>query len=200
MEDSVACCACWKPRSQLGFEVKTETLGYGPTTVPAIPSSSMFSALSNHEEAVELLPASNDTHGGVIVDMKKPMDPDAFISSLKASIAHWRNQGKKGVWIKLPIELVNLVQFAVQFSYPQIDQNKPSVLVVQEKGGKLRGMGVWKFPTGVVNEGEDIFAAAAREVKEETGVDTEFVEHFYIDNWSGNEQLEHWQVEVPNWC
>ncbi|KAL5974379.1 nudix (nucleoside diphosphate linked moiety X)-type motif 2 [Asimina triloba] len=199
-----------RPATSKGFEVKTETLGYGPTTVPAIPSSSMFSALSNHEEAVELFPASNDTHGGVIVDMKKPMDPDAFISSLKASIAHWRNQGKKGVWIKLPIELVNLVQFAVQegFWYHHAEpthlmlvywipdtvhtlppnathrvgvggfvmNDKREVLVVQEKGGKLRGMGVWKFPTGVVNEGEDIFAAAAREVKEETGVDTEFVE------------------------
>ncbi|KAL1092320.1 hypothetical protein V6Z11_D07G216600 [Gossypium hirsutum] len=35
---------------------------------------------------------------------------------------------------------------------------------------------VWKFPTGVVNEGEDICMAAIREVKEETGIDTEFVE------------------------
>lgn len=77
------------------------------------------------------------------------------------------------------------------------------VLVVQEKNGLLRGTGVWKFPTGVVDEvcanfrpeellfifirnrvqsksnqqiklyllqGEDICAAAVREVKEETGV------------------------------
>ncbi|XP_018716436.2 nudix hydrolase 2, partial [Eucalyptus grandis] len=53
---------------------------------------------------------------------------------------------------------------------------KPSppfqVLVVQEKSGKR----VWKLPTGVVNEGEDIWCGAVREVKEETGVDTEFVE------------------------
>lgn len=44
------------------------------------------------------------------------------------------------------------------------------VLVVQEKSGKLRGSGVWKYPTGVVDEGEDICTAAIREVKEETGV------------------------------
>ncbi|CAL2251059.1 unnamed protein product [Prunus armeniaca] len=50
------------------------------------------------------------------------------------------------------------------------------VLVVQEKSGLLRGTGVWKFPTGVVDEGEDICAAAVREVKEETGIDSEFVE------------------------
>ncbi|KAF4359303.1 hypothetical protein F8388_021855 [Cannabis sativa] len=44
------------------------------------------------------------------------------------------------------------------------------VLVVQEKNGKFKDLGVWKYPTGVVNEGEDICDAAVREVKEETGV------------------------------
>ncbi|PIA58313.1 hypothetical protein AQUCO_00500324v1 [Aquilegia coerulea] len=51
-----------------------------------------------------------------------------------------------------------------------------TVLVVQEKSGKFRGTGLWKFPTGVVDEGEDICKGAMREVKEETGIDTEFVE------------------------
>ncbi|PKI66439.1 hypothetical protein CRG98_013241 [Punica granatum] len=50
------------------------------------------------------------------------------------------------------------------------------VLVVQEKTGKFQGTGVWKFPTGVVDEGEDICVAAIREVKEETGINSEFVE------------------------
>jgi ADP-ribose pyrophosphatase YjhB (NUDIX family) len=50
------------------------------------------------------------------------------------------------------------------------------VLAVQEKSGVLRGLGVWKFPTGVVEPGEDINLGAVREVKEETGIDTEFVE------------------------
>ncbi len=42
------------------------------------------------------------------------------------------------------------------------------VLVVQEKSGPLKGKGVWKLPTGLVMQGEDITAAAAREVLEET--------------------------------
>uniref|UniRef100_A0A7N0RJ12 Nudix hydrolase domain-containing protein n=1 Tax=Kalanchoe fedtschenkoi TaxID=63787 RepID=A0A7N0RJ12_KALFE len=50
------------------------------------------------------------------------------------------------------------------------------VLVVQEKSGAFGGSGVWKFPTGVVDEGEDICDAAIREVKEETGIDAEFIE------------------------
>merc|ERR1712183_296884 len=54
--------------------------------------------------------------------------------------------------------------------------SKREVLVVQEISGKFKGTGVWKFPTGVVNEGEDFCTAAIREVKEETGIDTQFVE------------------------
>ncbi|CAM9201160.1 unnamed protein product [Ectocarpus sp. 12 AP-2014] len=48
------------------------------------------------------------------------------------------------------------------------------VLVVREKNGPLRGTGIWKFPTGLIDAGEDLPDAAAREVREETGLDTEF--------------------------
>ncbi|KAH0669909.1 hypothetical protein KY285_024052 [Solanum tuberosum] len=50
------------------------------------------------------------------------------------------------------------------------------VLVVQEKNGTFKGTGVWKLPTGVVDEGEDICDAAIREVHEEAGIKAEFVE------------------------
>ncbi|KAI4371179.1 hypothetical protein MLD38_019445 [Melastoma candidum] len=53
---------------------------------------------------------------------------------------------------------------------------KNEVLVVQENSGRFQGSGVWKFPTGVVDEGEDICTAAQREVKEETGINAEFIE------------------------
>ncbi|KAH7437015.1 hypothetical protein KP509_05G052700 [Ceratopteris richardii] len=55
-----------------------------------------------------------------------------------------------------------------------IDDNK--ILVVQEATGPTKGSGNWKIPTGVVHQGEDVNEAAEREVKEETGVDAEFVE------------------------
>lgn len=142
--------------------------------------------------------------------MKEPMDSDLFASVLRASTSEWRQQGKKGIWIKLPIKLVNLVEAAVKerFSYHHaepsylmlvkwisesenklpanashrvgigafVTNSKDEVLVVQEKNGKFKGTGVWKFPTGVVDEGEDICAAAMREVREETGIETEFSE------------------------
>ena len=48
------------------------------------------------------------------------------------------------------------------------------MLVVQEKHGVLRGQGVWKMPTGLAEPGEDLQAAALREVYEETGVECRF--------------------------
>ncbi|KAL3508364.1 hypothetical protein ACH5RR_027765 [Cinchona calisaya] len=157
-----------------------------------------------------LLPAYDDDHEGVIAELKEPMDPTNFGSRLRASLFHWKLQGKKGVWIKLPIQLANLVETTVKEGFwyhhaepdylmlvnwlPVIDSTIPAnathrvgigaiivndkreLLVVQEKNGRLKGKGIWKIPTGVIDQGEDIFAGAIREVKEETGVDTEFVE------------------------
>lgn len=56
-----------------------------------------------------------------------------------------------------------------------MNDNK-EVLAVQEKNGPLCGSGVWKVPTGLINQGEDLCCGAVREVKEETGVETEFVQ------------------------
>ncbi|XVE72565.1 hypothetical protein DITRI_Ditri11bG0048600 [Diplodiscus trichospermus] len=167
-------------------------------------------APENEAQQVELLPGVEDLHGGIMLNMEKPMGSEAFTSSLGASISQWKQQGKRAVWIKLPIELVNLVEPAVKkgFRYHHAEpdylmlvnwignsannlpvnashrvgigafviNDKREVLVVQEKKGKFKGKGVWKFPTGVVNEGEDISMAAIREVKEETWIDTEFLE------------------------
>ncbi|KAK4801539.1 hypothetical protein SAY86_022026 [Trapa natans] len=163
-------------------------------------------------EQVQLLKVDKeDAYDGVIVEMDKPMDPEAFVAALRASISQWRQKGKKGVWIKLRIGLSNLVHPAVEegFHYHHAEQDylllvkwiptdipisipanashrvgigafvvnsERKVLVVLEKNGVFRGTGVWKLPTGVVEEGEDICAAAIREVEEETGIDTEFVE------------------------
>ncbi|KAM1429662.1 hypothetical protein ACFX2I_045832 [Malus domestica] len=164
----------------------------------------------NEVEQVELLAAVDNSYGGVVVDVTEPMDSAVFTSLLQASISQWRQKGKKGVWIKLPIERSNLVDAAVKegFRYhhaesdylmlvrwiPETDDRLPAnashrvgigafvmngnreVLVVQELSGRFSNTDVWKMPTGVVNEGEDICKAAVREVKEETGIDTEFVE------------------------
>ncbi|KAE7998626.1 hypothetical protein FH972_003152 [Carpinus fangiana] len=53
--------------------------------------------------------------------------------------------------------------------------DKKQVLVVKEKC-PCSCSGLWKLPTGYINKSEDIFDGATREVKEETGVDTIFLE------------------------
>ncbi|KAL1805328.1 nudix hydrolase 2 [Daucus carota subsp. sativus] len=157
-----------------------------------------------------LLTGKEDDFGGVIVRFTNQMESNVFASLLRASMAQWKLQGKKGVWLEIPIECVNLVEAAVKegFYYhhaepkylmlvhwiPETNSTLPAnathrvgigafvlnkegqVLVVQEKSGKFRGTGIWKFPTGVVEQGEDICDAAVREVKEETGIITEFKE------------------------
>ena len=45
---------------------------------------------------------------------------------------------------------------------------KHEVLVVQELSGPLKGKGIWKMPTGLVTQGENLHEAAPREVFEET--------------------------------
>ncbi|CAI9292447.1 unnamed protein product [Lactuca saligna] len=174
-------------------------------------SASLRSSAAKQLDNVLLLSAKEDDHGGVIVEMSsEPMDGILFTCLLKESIIQWKQQGKKGVWLRLPIELANLIESAVNegFYYHHAEKNylmlvywipatpntlppnathrvgvgafvmkeNGEVLVVQEKGGKMSGTGVWKFPTGVVDEGEDICDAAVREVKEETGIDAKFVE------------------------
>ncbi|XP_057420901.1 nudix hydrolase 2-like isoform X2 [Lotus japonicus] len=185
------------------------------TSMSDTTDSSLAAVQMTAEEQVqqiELLTSTDDDHGGVIVEMdeREPMDSTTFLSILRASISHWKQLGKKGVWIKLPIHLASLVEALVKegFWYHHAEpkylmlvywipggantipanathrvgvgalvvNEKQEVLVVQEKSGHFQGTGAWKFPTGVVDQGEDICVAAVREVKEETGVDSEFVE------------------------
>jgi 8-oxo-dGTP pyrophosphatase MutT (NUDIX family) len=49
------------------------------------------------------------------------------------------------------------------------------VLVVQERTGPAARPGFWKLPTGLCEQGEEIHAAAVREVLEETNVATTFM-------------------------
>ncbi|KAK7304856.1 hypothetical protein VNO77_42747 [Canavalia gladiata] len=177
-------------------------------------SNSLTSMVKEDEKmrgkGIGILRAVEDQHGGVIVNMEEPMDSSVFASLLQSSISQWREQGKKGVWIKLATQHSNLVDSAVKAGFkfhhaepdylmlvhwiPNTPDTLPAnashrvsigafvmntnreVLVVQERNGRFSGIGAWKLPTGAVDEGEDICTAAIREVKEETGIETEFVE------------------------
>lgn len=68
-------------------------------------------------ESIEVFSAKEDKYGGIIltVIVNEPMEDSLlFASKLEASISHWKQQGKKGMWIKLPIQHSNLVDPAVK--------------------------------------------------------------------------------------
>ncbi|KAK9052339.1 hypothetical protein SSX86_028968 [Deinandra increscens subsp. villosa] len=158
-----------------------------------------------------VLDAFDDEYGGVVVNPEKlPFETNVFASILRSSVSIWRKEGKKGIWLKLPVEKCDLVPIAVRegFQYHHAEtgyvmmtywipsepcmlpanashqvgvggfviNDKNEVLVVQEKHCAPELFGLWKLPTGFILESEEIFTGAVREVKEETGIDTEFLE------------------------
>ncbi|KAJ6705816.1 NUDIX HYDROLASE 7 [Salix purpurea] len=148
-------------------------------------------------QQIGLLNAVEDSYGGVKVDVEEPMDCNAYVHLLRASTTQWRKQGKKGVWIKLPIQLANLVEPTVKegFRYhhaesdylmlvqwiPETPDTLPAnashtvgigAFVVNDTGEHKRS----NIDDATCLQGEDICKAAIREVKEETDIDTEFVE------------------------
>ncbi|XP_039155536.1 nudix hydrolase 7-like [Eucalyptus grandis] len=113
-----------------------------------------------NSEDQEILGREDAGCDGVEVEIPELTDTQNFINKLRASISKWRelSEKRRGVWIKVPIEHAHLVESPV------------TVLVVTEKGGKFKGTGIWNLLTGLVNEGEDVFATAIREVKEKRGI------------------------------
>uniref|UniRef100_A0A0D6R947 Nudix hydrolase domain-containing protein n=1 Tax=Araucaria cunninghamii TaxID=56994 RepID=A0A0D6R947_ARACU len=205
----------------LQASAKKRTMSYSkkrPLAVAPLPSEDealiedrMSEAIVREHSQQEqgMLLACDDDYDGVIVDPNNlPLDVHNFVCSLKASLSLWRQQGKKGVWVKIPTSHAKLVPAAIEEGFwyhhaeptyvmlaywiPESSCTLPpnashqvgvggfvlnennKVLVVQEKNGPYKG--VWKIPTGVILQGEDIFTGAIREIKEETGVDTQFID------------------------
>ncbi|KAI6704701.1 hypothetical protein NL676_007663 [Syzygium grande] len=152
-------------------------------------------------DEVKLLSFVEDDYGGVIVEMKEAMDSATFVSVLRASISQWREQGKRGLWIKLPTEFVNLERFCYHHAEPKclmlvcwIPQSARTIpanathrvgvgtVVTNEKdelflpvfSDIILNLHSGGFPTNIVDE--KTCAAAVREAREETGIDAEFVE------------------------
>ncbi|CAN6238847.1 unnamed protein product [Urochloa humidicola] len=162
-------------------------------------------------EESSVLEAMEDEYGGMVVDADRlPSDTGGFARSLAASLSYWKSAGKKGVWLKLPLDRSEFIPLAVKegFRYHHAEESylmltywipeepcllpanashqvgvggfvindQMEVLVVQEKYSDSTLHGAWKLPTGFIHASEEIFTGAVREVKEETGIDTEFME------------------------
>nr|XP_009790433.1 PREDICTED: nudix hydrolase 8-like isoform X2 [Nicotiana sylvestris] len=74
--------------------------------------------------------ASDDEYGGVIVNAERlPSNPAKFTSVLRASLAHWKVKGKKGVWLKLPVDKCDLVPIAIKEGFQYHHSEKGHVML-----------------------------------------------------------------------
>ncbi|KZV53294.1 Nudix hydrolase, partial [Dorcoceras hygrometricum] len=190
--------------SAVGQHAYVDSFSYQIDRINGSSSSAFF-------RKIDILDAFDDEYGGVVVNPERlPSNPNVFSQALRLSLHHWKIEGKKGVWLKLPLEKSDLVPVAVKegFLYHHAERSfvmltfwipdgpsllpsnashhvgvggfvindKDEVLVVQEKHCAPTLHGLWKIPTGFILESEEIHLGAVREVKEETGIDAEFVE------------------------
>ncbi|CAJ2663998.1 unnamed protein product [Trifolium pratense] len=132
-----------------------------------------------------ILDAFDDEYGGVLIDPNRlPHNTYAFASMLCLSLSHWKKKGKKGVWLKLPLEQSDLVPIAVKEGF-QYHHAEPGYVMLTYwipdgpcmlPANASHQVGIGGFVINDNNEAEEIYTGAVREVKEETGIDTEFIE------------------------
>jgi ADP-ribose pyrophosphatase YjhB (NUDIX family) len=91
-------------------------------------STSTFCADTDHHEfpsdVLEL-----DSYNGVILKVNENIDKPDFESRLKASLSHWYNQGKRGIWVHIPPTLAHLVPVCTQLGF-DFHFAKPGMLVL----------------------------------------------------------------------
>lgn len=64
-------------------------------SVPTSSISARWKPVIMEENRVQLLSSVDDHYGGVRVNMKDPMDSNAFSTSLQASISQWKQQVRR---------------------------------------------------------------------------------------------------------
>ena len=144
-------------------------------------------------------------HGVTVSPESIPREPGAFAEELEAALVQWRNEGYRLAWLELPISLSALIPLATAqgfvFHHCQTDSVMMTrrlsqdsfvppfashylgaggvvisadgeLLTVMERYGPAR----YKLPGGLIEVGENIAEGVRREVREETGVETEFDE------------------------
>ncbi|KAL2500980.1 Nudix hydrolase 8 [Forsythia ovata] len=137
------------------------------------------------ELSVELLDVWNDEYNGVVIEPTSlPSTANAFGSALGASLSTWKYKGKRGIWLKLLEEQADLVPLAIKegFIYHHAEPgyvmltywipDEPCML----PSGPSHQIGIAGFVINNNKESEELFSGAVREVKEETGIDTTFLE------------------------
>ena len=163
-----------------------------------------------------VLSSETNSFGGRIVDAAAlPSDRSALETDLADSLAAWRAEGIRVVWLQIPIERSELVPVAVDagFVYHHATERTLQLTASIEPGSYVppfathyigaggvvldedRNLLViqerhhrrkhYKLPGGALHPGEHIVDAVVREVEEETGIRTEFVSLVCFRHWHG---------------
>ncbi|WVZ74376.1 hypothetical protein U9M48_022564 [Paspalum notatum var. saurae] len=83
-------------------------------------------AAALEEDSSSVLEAREDEYGGMVVDADRlPSDAAAFARSLPVSLSYWKSLGKKGVWLKLPLDRSEYIPLAVKegFRYHHAEES-----------------------------------------------------------------------------
>ena len=80
---------------------------------------------------MDVLEHAPDMFGGIIVDSEKlPADSDAFAAQLQHSLDTWRADGRRLVWIDVPLQLAHLIPLATQNGFVFHHANEEDVMLV----------------------------------------------------------------------
>ncbi|WNO08812.1 NUDIX hydrolase [Teredinibacter sp. KSP-S5-2] len=146
----------------------------------------------------------NEFHGIEICNIEKEITLESFSKNLIEEINLWEKKDKKLIWLTLPINQSKYIHCATALGFvfhncheteitlikrltPNayapfapthtvgvggmvINANK-EILVIRERNSVYKG---YKLPGGILEAGETIRQGVIREIKEETGVDSEF--------------------------
>lgn len=141
--------------------------------------------------------------GVTVLPESIPCEADAFAAELHDSLTSWSSDGYRLAWLALPLELAELIPVATaqgfRFHHCSGDNlmltrrlsndsfvppaashyigaggavitEDDEILAVVERYGPPH----YKLPGGLIEVGEDISQGVRREVREETGIETEF--------------------------
>lgn len=150
--------------------------------------SPAFHTSAATEKPDNVLVYTIDRYDGVIISSKElPSSADTFSNMLAESLSYWRENHRRGVWLKIPIEKSEYIPLAVKQGFvfhhaekeyamlnawlADHEENKlppnashqvgvgsvvinpeGKMLLVQEKNGPLKNTGIWKLPTGLVDQ------------------------------------------------
>lgn len=80
---------------------------------------------------MDTLASSPDQFGGIIIDSEQlPDEADEFAERLRTSLSSWREEGRRLVWVKVPIQKAQLIPIATSNGFFFHHSNEDDLMLV----------------------------------------------------------------------